>query len=83
MLINSIASLENNMSEQNKPAQVRNDNDGTITRKIKALQDIGVLDTPDVVYESTGYTTSIKTYPFAKQRHPSVNKVLGWLKKDE
>jgi hypothetical protein len=71
------------MSEHDKPSQNVSDNGGTITRKIKALQDLGVLDTPDVVYESTGYTTSIKTYPFAKQRHPSVNKVLGWFKKDE
>jgi len=70
------------MSERTGTFNDFSGDDGTITTKIKALQDMGVLEKPEKIYEASGFTTSIKTYPFVKPRHPSINKVLGWLKKD-
>ncbi len=56
---------------------------GTVTRKIRTLQEMGVLDEPTDEPEAPGAAIAIKTYPFEKPKTGHYHKMLKWLKKDK
>ncbi len=58
--------------------------DDTVTRKIRKLEDLGVLDKPsDAPKDDSGGTTTITTYPFAKTKSGHrIGRLFNWLKKN-
>lgn len=56
----------------------------TVTRKIRKLQKMGVLDTPPGDPGSFGMTTTITTYPYEKTKSEGgrFSRLFDWLKKD-
>ena len=59
------------------------DRDGnTVTRKIRKLQDLGVLDKPSDEPGAIGGTTTITTYPFVQMKSGGrIKQLLKRLKK--
>ena len=56
--------------------------DDTVTRKIRTLEDRGVLDKPDDQDDFSG-TTTITTYAFAKTKKNShISQLFEWFKKN-
>ena len=56
--------------------------DGTVTRKIRTLQETGVLDDPKDDSGVSAGTTAIKTYPFKKTENVGFARLTSWLKKN-
>ena len=57
--------------------------DDTVTRKIKTLEDLGVLDKPSDDPAAFGGTTTITTYPFVKTKKSGrIGQLFEWFKKN-
>ncbi len=57
--------------------------DDTVTRKIRTLEDLGVLDKPSDDPEAFGGTTTITTYPFVEtKRSLHIGQLFEWFKKN-
>ena len=56
--------------------------DGTLTRKIRTLEELGVLDDLTAGQGSHGATTVIETFPYVKTNEGRVARLVNWLKKN-
>ena len=57
--------------------------DDTVTRKIRMLEERGVLDKPGDDPDAFDGTTTITTYPFAKTKKSShIGQLFEWFKKN-
>lgn len=55
----------------------------TASRKMRKLEDMGVLNKPSDDPKAFGKTTTIRTYPFVKTKSGSrIGRLFNWLKKN-
>ena len=55
----------------------------TVTRKMRKLEDMGVLDKPPEETKLFGRTSTIKTYPFVKTKKSGlIGQLFEWFKKN-
>ncbi len=55
----------------------------TASRKMRKLEDIGVLNKPSDGPKAFGVTTTTRTYPFVKTKSGGrIGRLFNWLKKN-